>query len=136
MEVDLRSENASALDLLEEGFRGAVDRALTAELTRWRQPGGLEVATTLVGDRPAGRTGPESPLLVAAIAVTQALALPVWLEAGSTDANLPMSLDVPAITIEGGGRGTDAHALGEAFDTTDSWKGTQRATLLAIAMTR
>ena len=45
-----------------------------------------------------------------------------------------MSLGIPAITIDGGGRGTDAHALVESFDTTDSWKGTQRALLLAIAL--
>ena len=53
---------------------------------------------------------------------------------GSTDANLPMSLRIPAVTIGGGGRSTGAHALDEAFDTTDSWKGTQRAVLLTIAL--
>ena len=45
-----------------------------------------------------------------------------------------MSLGIPAITIDGGGRGRGAHALDESFDTTDSWKGTQRALLLAIAL--
>ena len=30
--------------------------------------------------------------------------------------------------------GTEAHALGEAFDTTDGWMGTQRALLLTIAL--
>ena len=53
---------------------------------------------------------------------------------GSTDANIPMSLKIPAITIGGGGRGRDAHALTESFDTTDSWKGTQHALLLTIAL--
>ena len=47
-----------------------------------------------------------------------------------------MSLKLPAITIGGGGRGTGAHALGEAFETTDSWMGTQRAVLLTIALAR
>ena len=54
---------------------------------------------------------------------------------GSTDSNLPMSLKVPAITISGGGAGRNAHALDESFDTTDSWKGTQRALLLTLALT-
>ena len=45
-----------------------------------------------------------------------------------------MSLGIPAITIDGGGRGTDAHALTEAFDTTDSWQGSERALLLALAL--
>jgi tripeptide aminopeptidase len=47
-----------------------------------------------------------------------------------------MSLGISAITIDGGGQGKDAHALTEAFDTTDSWKGTQRAILIAIALSR
>jgi hypothetical protein len=45
-----------------------------------------------------------------------------------------MSLGIPAITIGGGGQGRGAHSLAEQFDTTDSWKGTQRATLLAIVL--
>ena len=55
---------------------------------------------------------------------------------GSTDSNYPMSLGLPAITIGGGGRGYDAHALTERFDTTDSWLGTQWVTLLAIALSQ
>jgi hypothetical protein len=47
---------------------------------------------------------------------------------------MPMSRRIPAITIGGGGRGTDAHALTESFDTADSWIGTQRALLLTIAL--
>ena len=66
--------------------------------------------------------------------MTRALGLPVSLDEGSTDANYPMSLGIQAITIDGGGRGTNAHALTETFDTTDSWKGSQRALLLAIAL--
>ena len=48
---------------------------------------------------------------------------PIALDEGSTDANIPMSLGIPAITIDGGGRGTGAHALDEAFDSTNSWMG-------------
>ena len=53
---------------------------------------------------------------------------------GSTDSNIPMSLGVPSITIGGGGRGGEAHALTESFDTTDAWMGTQHALLLAVAL--
>ena len=41
-----------------------------------------------------------------------------------------MNLRVPAVTIGGGGMGTGAHSLNEAFDTKDSWLGTQRALCL------
>jgi hypothetical protein len=45
-----------------------------------------------------------------------------------------MSLGIPAVTIDGGGTGNGAHTADETFDTTDSWRGTQRALLLAIAL--
>jgi hypothetical protein len=47
-----------------------------------------------------------------------------------------MGLGIPAITIGGGGHGTGAHALDETFDPKDSYLGTQRAIVLAIALTR
>jgi hypothetical protein len=56
--------------------------------------------------------------------------------AGSTDANAAMNLRIPAITIGGGGSGSGGHSLNESFDTTNSWQGTQRAVLLAIALTQ
>ena len=58
------------------------------------------------------------------------------LREGSTDSNVPMNMGIPAITISGGGYGTGAHSLNEAFDPRDSLKGTQRAILLAIALAR
>jgi hypothetical protein len=45
-----------------------------------------------------------------------------------------MSLGIEAVTIDGGGQGTATHSLQETFDTTDAWKGTQRAFLLAVAL--
>jgi tripeptide aminopeptidase len=45
-----------------------------------------------------------------------------------------MNMNIPAITIDGGGRGSGAHALDEMFDTTNSWQGTQRAFLIALAL--
>ena len=58
------------------------------------------------------------------------------LREGSTDANVPMNMHIPAITIGGGGSGSGVHTLSETFDTTNSWQGTQRAVLLAIALAR
>ena len=54
----------------------------------------------------------------------------------STDANIPISLGIPAITVDGGGRGRGSHALDESFDQTNSWQGSQRALLLAIALSQ
>jgi acetylornithine deacetylase/succinyl-diaminopimelate desuccinylase-like protein len=134
MEVDMRSADQASLKSLDASFHKAVDTALAEENERWSNNGRLSVEKNLVGDRPAGRTAADSPIVDAAVSVTKALGFPVSLDEGSTDSNIPMSLGIPAVTIDGGGRGTGAHALGEAFDSTNSWQGTQRATLLAIAL--
>jgi len=134
MEVDMRSADAAALKSVDANFHKAVDQALAEENERWNNSGRLEVEKKLVGDRPAGSTPAASPIVETTVSVTKALGFPVSLDEGSTDSNIPMSMNIPAVTIDGGGRGTGAHSLGEAFDSTNSWQGTQRATLLAIAL--
>lgn len=134
MEVDMRSADQGALRSLDARFHEVVDRALGAENARWNDKGRLSVVKTLVGDRPAGRLPAAAPIVETAVSVTRALGLTVELTEGSTDANLPMSLNIPAITIDAGGSGTGSHSLEEAFDATDSWQGTQRALLVAIAL--
>ena len=136
MEVDMRSIDPAALQALDASFHAAVDQATAAENARWKDNGRITVEKRLVGDRPAGRTPANSPIVMAALSVSKALGLTSRLDEGSTDSNIAMSLGIPAITIDGGGRGAGAHALGETFDTTDSWQGTQRAVLLAIALTQ
>lgn len=133
MEVDMRSSDASALQALDARFQRAVDNAVRDEDARWNRKV-LSVDKELVGNRPAGQAPADSPIVKAAMSVTQALGLPVSLGEGSTDSNYPISLGIPAVTVGGGGRGRDAHALSESFDTTDSWRGTQRALLLAVAL--
>ena len=135
MEVDMRSSDPASLKSVDANLHKAIDRALEAEHARWSE-GRLTVDRTLVGERPAGRTAVDSPIVQAAVSVTRAVGGPVSLDEGSTDSNIPMSLGIPGITVDGGGRGSGAHSLGETFDSTDSWKGTQRAVLLAIALTQ
>ena len=107
---------------------------VAAENARWNGRGAVSVDIALVGNRPAGRVPDDEPVVRAAVGVTRALGLPVSLDEGSTDSNVPINLRIPALTIDGGGRGTGAHSLDETFDTTDSWKGVQRALLVAIAL--
>lgn len=133
-EMDMRSSDAAALASIDASFQKAVDDAVTEENERWNN-GRLTVTKELVGDRPAGRTPESAAIVQTAVAVNTALGLPIGLGEGSTDANIPMSLGIPAITIGGGGKGQGAHSPAEAFDTTDSWKGTERVLLLVIALT-
>ncbi len=136
MEVDMRSADVQSLKNLDEKFHAAVQTALDDENRRWNNRGKISVSAELVGVRPAGQTAADSPMVQTALAVSRALGLDAALHEGSTDSNVPMSLNIPAITIGGGGRGTGAHSLNESFDATDSWRGTQRALLLAIALAR
>jgi acetylornithine deacetylase/succinyl-diaminopimelate desuccinylase-like protein len=133
MEVDLRSADATVLKMLEQRFRQTIDDAVTQENARWGSQQ-LTVAMEVVGVRPAGRASPNAPIVQAAMSVQRALNLPVSFAEGSTDSNYPLSLNVPAVTVDTGGTGSGVHTLDEAFNTTDAWKGTERALLLALAL--
>jgi acetylornithine deacetylase/succinyl-diaminopimelate desuccinylase-like protein len=135
MEIDLRSLEPGPLHALETQLRQAVQQAADEENARWGSRE-LKISIEVVGSRPAGRSEPGAPIVEAAASVTRALGLSATLAQGSTDANLPMSLGIPALTIDGGGAGSGAHTNEELFDTTESWKGTQRALLLALALAR
>jgi acetylornithine deacetylase/succinyl-diaminopimelate desuccinylase-like protein len=132
-EMDMRSASPSALQALDQKFHRAVDEAVKAEDARWGK-NVLSVDKALVGDRPAGQTPANSPIVQAAVSVTKTLGFPVTLDEGSTDSNIAMNLGIPAITIDGGGRGRGSHALDENFDQTNSFQGSQRALLLCIAL--
>jgi acetylornithine deacetylase/succinyl-diaminopimelate desuccinylase-like protein len=134
MEVDLRSVNPKALGTLDAQFRKTLDAALAAEHARWPGTRPLTMTAEVVGDRPAGSVGAESVVVQRAFAATRAVGAVPTATVSSSDANYPTSLGIPSIQIGGGGRGADAHAPGESFDTTDSWRGTQRALLLSIAL--
>jgi acetylornithine deacetylase/succinyl-diaminopimelate desuccinylase-like protein len=134
MEVDMRSSDPASLNAVDAMFQKAVDTAVIEENQRWGKPGTITAVKELVGDRPAGSTPENSAIVRTGLATATALGFSASLGEGSTDSNFPMSLKVPAITIGGGGRGSNAHALDESFDTTDAWKGTQYTLLLAVAL--
>jgi tripeptide aminopeptidase len=136
MEVDLRSTSPDALGALETRLQQALERAAAEENARWRRPGAVTVAKTLVGDRPAGRQSENSSIVKTASAAATVLGISAPFSESSSDANLPMSLKIPAITIGAGGRSEGAHTLDESFETTDAWKGTQHALLVTIALAR
>ena len=134
MEIDMRSSDAASLAAIDASIQKAIDSSVVEENARWGKPGMITVVKELVGDRPAGNTPENSPIVRAGLAAATALGFTSNLGEGSTDSNIPMSLHIPAVTIGGGGRGTDAHALTESFDVTDAWQGTQHAMLLVISL--
>jgi len=136
MEVDLRSAGAAELAALTEKFQRAIDAAVREENSRWTSAARVKAKTELVGDRPAGQTADNAPIVQTAHRAARALSISLPENESSTDANVPMQLRIPAVTIGGGGSGSGQHTTNETFDTTDSWRGTQFALLLTLALAR
>ncbi len=117
LEVDLRSEAAGELEALERRFLALVERGVAGEnVARSTAHGAITAAIEVIGERPAGRTAADEPLVRLATAAVAAHGFVPEHEASSTDANIAMSLGIPAIKIGSGGTGGRAHSLEEWID--------------------
>jgi acetylornithine deacetylase/succinyl-diaminopimelate desuccinylase-like protein len=135
MQVDMRSVDAGALQVLDDRFQAAIREALAEENARWQSGERLTVSVDTIGIRPAGSQPADAAIVRAANAAGRSLGFDVPAVASSTDANIPIGLGIPAVTIDGGGKGGGAHSLGEWFDTADSHLGTQWALLFVLTLT-
>jgi tripeptide aminopeptidase len=107
MVLDLRSEEESTLRGLES--------QLMASLESYREDG-VSLKAHLIGERPGGDLPADHPLVVAAQEGLKAAGVqPIQLEAGSTDASLPLSLGLPAVCV-GITHGGDAHSEEEYIE--------------------
>ncbi len=127
-EVDLRSASAVVLERYDRDIRAAAHAAEAAENAR-RAPGtrALTVAIEVIGDRPCGDVPADDPLVVAAIEATRLIGREADLATASTDANVPISLGIPAVAIGAGGTGGDAHTVSEWYDNAEGTLGLARA---------
>ncbi len=132
-EVDMRSEDPGQLRKIDGIMKKAVDRALKEQNERKRKGEPLTVEVELLGDRPSGTVDSSTPLIQRALAATRHFGVEPQLETGSTDANVPIALGIPATTIGRGGEGEGAHALHEWWSNVDGHLGIQKALLLAVA---
>lgn len=134
LEVDLRSTTVRMLDRYEREIRLAL-RAAEIEENARRVAGSppLSCAVETIGDRPCGDVPGDHPLVLAAIDATRLIGREPELATASTDANVPISLGVPAIAIGAGGRGGDAHTPSEWFDNTSGTVGLARALTIVVA---
>lgn len=136
MDVDLRSESPVELARVDTLFRRALQQALDAEHARW--PNARAKLTLEIQDRgvrPAGGTADTSFIVRVGLAAAQRLGFPTELGASSTDSNIPMSLGIPSITIDGGGQGQGAHSTSESYDDGDKgWLGPQWTILIITTL--
>jgi tripeptide aminopeptidase len=137
--IDFRSTSPEQLLRLETALEGAVQDAVESCNQKARNSGNankgpLAFSIVKIGDRPAASLADDSPLLEALRAVDRHLGLRTDPRLGSTDANLPLSLGVPALSMGAGGEGGGAHTLAEWYSARDRELGLRRVLLLTLAM--
>lgn len=139
MEVDMRSESPVELKKIEDKILATVHEAVKDENARHStKEGALSVDVKLIGDRPAGGTDVNSDLVQMASAAIAAGGYKTEYSSGSTDSNLPMSLNIPAITIGKNApdnRGGRAHSLDEWINIEKGPLVKGMATSLSILLT-
>lgn len=136
MLIDIRSADAPLLAKVEQQVKAAVRQGVDETNRRWNSKA-VTAEIELIGDRPAGQTANDAVIVKTALAAATALGRPALLDsAHSTDANLPMSLGIPAITMSGGGSSGGYHSeKNEWWSPKDAHTGPQNVmlTLLGLA---
>ncbi len=139
VKVDMRSESESELDRIEAALSKAIEAGVAEETAAAREAGHtgdarVEIRYRSLGDRPGGQLPDDAPLLEAVRQADRYLDNQSRLERSSTDANVPLSLGIPAIAVGGGGRSGGAHSHGEWYDPTGREMGVKRLLLTVLAL--
>lgn len=135
VKVDLRSESETELARMETALREAMQSGMAAEISARRSgEGTLQMKVSSLGSRPAGKLPDDSPLLQTIRDVDRFLQNTSRVESSSTDANLPLSMKIPAVSLGGGGKGGGAHTLAEWYDPAGRELGLKRLFLLTAAL--
>src|SRR3954471_1338248 len=139
MEVDMRSESAVELANVDVKIQKILKQALDAENARWPGPRAaaakLSLTIDTIGIRPTGGQADAAPIVHTALNAAKSLGFTSQTTASSTDANIPISLGIPAIRMGGGGDAGGSHSLGEWFrDTPNAYLGVQWVALTAAAL--
>jgi acetylornithine deacetylase/succinyl-diaminopimelate desuccinylase-like protein len=131
--VDVRSEDFDEIIRQEVRLHRCVEDAVLAARQDARTR--LRHRIVIIGERPSGHL-PENAFLTQAMrAVDRHLQLRTRWRMASTDANIPLSLGVEAITLGGGGSGGGAHTREEWYDSTGRELALRRILLLLLTMT-
>jgi len=134
MSVDIRSNGQEALVNFEKLVVSAINEAVVEENRRWNSKA-ITVEMKLVGDRPAGVTPVDSPIIHAARAAFRSIGTEARsIAAASTDSNIAMSLGIPAITLSSAGQAGAAHSYGEWYAPSNNWYGPQLVLMVTLGL--
>jgi tripeptide aminopeptidase len=142
--VDLRSESPARLDELASLLTAAVEHALESENERaaaafsslLSSPGRISAKIREIGSRPGGQLPDDAPILRHLRAIDAHLGIRTHLDCASTDANVPLSLGIPAVSIGAGGQGGGAHTPAEWFHPDGREAGLRRIFLALTLLMR
>ena len=136
LKVDIRSESEDELAKLESALRECIAAGVRVEMesSRDRSKGKLEWKVELLGTRPGGDLPLTSPLLAALRAADEYVGNQSRIERSSTDANVPLSHGIDAISIGAGGTGGGAHSLQEWYEPAGRELGLKRALLTLLGV--
>jgi acetylornithine deacetylase/succinyl-diaminopimelate desuccinylase-like protein len=135
MLIDMRSEDKAELQKIEKQMLAAIQQGVDETNKRWNSKA-IQAEAKLIGDRPAGKMAVDSPIVQTALAASSAVGRKPMLDtAHSTDANLPMSLGIPAITMTGGGSSGGIHsAKNEWWAPVNAHYGPQTVMLTVLGL--
>ena len=133
MEVDVRATDEASLVNAERQLRALVRQSALDE-NAGRRTDVLTANVQLIGERPAGHLDIDHPVVALAMAATRAIGREPLGAVASTDANIPLSRGIPAITIGAGGRGGGAHTADEWYENVDGANGLSRAMSIVVAL--
>lgn len=129
----MRSESQARLLEIDSIFRASMQKALDEQNRMVRRGERMTVELEQVGDRPSGETDPNATLLLRAQAAIRHFGGTPNIQRSSTDANIPISLGIPAVTMAGGGVAGGAHSPGEWWINRDAYKAVQQLLLVLVA---
>jgi di/tripeptidase len=112
--LDIRSESSQRMQELVDALSAAVERAAEAENDR-ATGGRISARIREIGMRPGGSLPEKAPILAYFRAVDAHLGIRSRLDCASTDANVPLAMGLPAVSVGAGGRGGGAHTPAEWY---------------------
>lgn len=133
VKIDIRSEDDQRIETLADALQDAVARAEETENSR-ALGGRVSAKVREIGRRPAGKLENDAPLLMALRAVDAHLGIRARPDCASTDANIPLSIGMQAVSIGAGGHGGGAHTTAEWYRPTGRDLGLKRALLTAAVL--
>ena len=135
--VDMRSLDSLSLEALERDVIARVQAAVTMENTLRGKDIDLCVTVEAIAyaDIPAAASPADSCIVQTAVAAGNMLKIKADTTiTASTNANIPMSRSIPAVTLGYGGTGRGVHSLNESFDPTNGHLAAQKALLVLFAL--